>query len=338
MAATCPKCGGKLRLIDWRPNCPHCGVNMIYYGLEDRLLEDADKAEAEHARTQPKVDRIKAATVGSPLAIVRLVLSLVPIAGLFLPLAKFAFASPYASYDGAVNVISLYNLVSGLDFDALSAMIGSKLFGSTFVLFSVSVVCVLVSALGVLFHAIFQTLACSPKGKVRNFTLDSLNLLLVTASVVCFALFSGKITALFPGVVTTSAVGFGAFIYLALIVLSFGTDVFCIVKGIPVKYKECFVGNIPADEYFKLVEDGATLDEIRKVMAQYTKAKEEAKKAEAAAKAAEAAANEAEGAVEEVAEEAAEEAEEAIEEAAAETEEAIEEAADEAKKETADMT
>ena len=38
MAATCPKCGGKLRLIDWRPNCPHCGVNMIYYGLEDRLL------------------------------------------------------------------------------------------------------------------------------------------------------------------------------------------------------------------------------------------------------------------------------------------------------------
>ena len=271
----------------------------------------------------------------------RLVLSVVPIAGLFLPLAKFAFASPYASYDGAVNVISLYNLVSGADFDALSAMIGSKLFGSAFVLFSVAVACVLVSALGVLFHAIFQTLACSPKGKVRNFTFDTLNLLLVVSSIVCFSLFSGKITALFPGVVTTSAVGFGAFIYLALIVLSFGTDVFCVVKGVPVKYKECFVGNIPADEYFKLVEGGATLDEIRKVMAKYTKAKEDAKKSEAAAKAAEAAAKEAEGAaeaVEEAAEETAEEVEEAVEEAAAETEEAIEEAAEEAEKETADVT
>ena len=79
MAATCPKCGGKLRLIDWKPNCPHCGVNMVYYGMEERLLLDADKAEAEHARTQPKVDRIKAATVGSPLAIARLVISLIPI-------------------------------------------------------------------------------------------------------------------------------------------------------------------------------------------------------------------------------------------------------------------
>ena len=285
MAATCPKCGGKLRLIDWRPNCPHCGVNMIYYGLEDRLLEDADKAEAEHARTQPKIDRIKAATVGSPLAIARLVLSLVPIAGLFLPLAKFAFSAPYASFDGNVNVISLYNLLSGTDFDALTAMIQSKLFGGMFILYAVSIVCVLLSAVGVLVHLILQTLACSPKGKPRNYTLDILNLVLVSAAAICFALFSGKITAVFPGVVTTSSLGFGAFIYLALLAVSFCMDIICFSKGIPVQYKECFVGNIPADEYFKLVESGATLDEIRMAMAQHTKAKEAAKAAEAAAKA-----------------------------------------------------
>ena len=123
MAATCPKCGGKLRLIDWKPNCPHCGVNMVYYGMEERLLLDADKAEAEHARFQPKIDRLKAAFVGSPLAIVRIVCSLLPIAGLFLPLAKFAFQAPYAAFDGSINMISIVNLLSGrMNFDALTTM------------------------------------------------------------------------------------------------------------------------------------------------------------------------------------------------------------------------
>ncbi len=286
MAATCPKCGGKLKLTDWRPNCPHCGVNMVYYGMEERLLLDADKAEAEHARTQPKVDRIKAATVGSPLAIVRLVLSLLPIAGLFLPLAKFAFQAPYAAFSGNVNVITLYNAVSTTDMDALTGMFSSKLFGAAFILYAVAIVCVLVSALGVLLHTIFQTLACSPKGKQRNFAFDIINLTLVIAAIVCFTVFSSKIGALLPSVIRTSTVSFGAFIYLALLAVSFGVDILCVVKGIPVKYKECFVGNIPADKYFQLVEEGVPLEQIRQVMAEHTAEKEAAKAAEEAAKAA----------------------------------------------------
>ena len=295
MAATCPKCGGKLKLTDWRPNCPHCGVNMVYYGMEERLLLDADKAEAEHARTQPKVDRIKAATVGSPLAIARLVLSLVPIAGLFLPLAKFAFQAPYAAFSGNVNVIKIYNMLSSTDMGALTDMFGSKLFGTAFILYTVAVVCVLLSALGVLFHTIFQTLACSPKGKQRNFAFDVINVTLVVLSIICFTVFSLKIKALLPSVIQTSSVGFGVFIYLALLAVSFGMDIFCVVKGIPVKYKECFVGNIPADKYFQLVEEGVPLEQIRQVMAEHTAQKEaaerEKKAAEEAAKAAQETAN-----------------------------------------------
>ena len=291
MAATCPKCGGKLKLTDWRPNCPHCGVNMVYYGMEERLLLDADKAEAEHARTQPKVDRIKAATVGSPLAIVRLVLSLVPIAGLFLPLAQFAFQAPYAAFSGNVNVISLYNAVSTTDMDALTGMFSSKLFGPAMILYAAAIVCVLLSAVGVLLHTIFQTLACSPKGKQRNFAFNILNVMLVAAAIVCFTLFSSKISALLPSVIQTSKIGFGAFVYLALLAVSFGVDIFCAVKGIPVKYKECFVGNIPADKYFQLVDEGVPLEQIRMVMAEHAAQKEaaeqEKKAAEEAAKAAE---------------------------------------------------
>ena len=55
--ANCPKCGAHLKLTDWRPTCPHCGINLIYYGMEERLLEDADKAESEHAVFQKNNDQ-----------------------------------------------------------------------------------------------------------------------------------------------------------------------------------------------------------------------------------------------------------------------------------------
>ena len=294
MAATCPKCGGKLRLIDWKPNCPHCGVNMVYYGMEERLLLDADKAEAEHAKFQPKIDRLKASFVGSPFAIARIVCSVLPVAGLFLPLAKFAFKAPYAAFDGPVNFISIINLLSGrMDFDALTTMFSSPVYGTAFILYAVSLVCVLLSALGILLHLILLMLSCSPKGKGRNYGFDIGGLLLVGAAIVTFTVFSSKIRALFPGIVTTSAVGFGAYIYLALWAVCFAADILCFVKGINVKYKPCFVGNIPADEYFRLVDEGKSTEEIRQIMAQHTMAKEaeeaqkqaeeEAKKAEEAA-------------------------------------------------------
>ena len=89
--ANCPKCGAHLKLTDWRPTCPHCGINLIYYGMEERLLEDADKAESEHAVFQKKLDRLKASFIGSPLTIIRIVLSLLPIGALMLPLANVSF-------------------------------------------------------------------------------------------------------------------------------------------------------------------------------------------------------------------------------------------------------
>ena len=43
--ANCPKCGYKLKFTDFRPECPGCGVNLMYYNHQERLAEDADKAE-----------------------------------------------------------------------------------------------------------------------------------------------------------------------------------------------------------------------------------------------------------------------------------------------------
>ena len=79
--ATCPNCGHKLKLTDWKPNCPKCGVNLVYYNMDERLQEEADIAELDHVRVQKKIDRLKASFVGSKLAAVRLALLIIGAVG-----------------------------------------------------------------------------------------------------------------------------------------------------------------------------------------------------------------------------------------------------------------
>lgn len=43
----CPKCGRKLSPLYMKQTCPDCGVNLLYYGIEERLAADAEKAQKE---------------------------------------------------------------------------------------------------------------------------------------------------------------------------------------------------------------------------------------------------------------------------------------------------
>ena len=106
--AQCPNCGRKLHLYNWKPDCPDCGVNMVYFKSNERLLAETEAAEIAHAKSQPSIDRAKSSFLGSPIAISRSVLSALPLAALFLPLFKNA--------QGSVNAIGVYKLVGGLDF------------------------------------------------------------------------------------------------------------------------------------------------------------------------------------------------------------------------------
>ncbi len=279
--ATCPKCNGKLKITDWRPNCPHCGVNLVYYGMEERLLLDADKAEAEHAHFQKKMDRVKSAYAGSKLNIVRIILSVLPIPALLLPLAKMTFSAPFITESVSVNAISLYNVLSSLNFNAMFSLIGSQLLGKTFICYAVSIVAIVLSLLMVLMHLILLFLSSSPKGKSRNFTLNALAIFFAVVATVAFSIFSKNAAAVFPTVIT-SGISFGIFAYIVAILLCVVINFLVFNKNIEVKYKEVFVGGIPADEYFKLVEDGASTEEIRAEMSKRTAEKEAA---EAAAKA-----------------------------------------------------
>lgn len=264
--AKCPKCGRKLTLFDWRPNCPGCGINLVYYGMEERLLQEADAAEAEHAKLQKRIDRLKASFVGSKLTIARIFLSILPIAALLLPLCSVTYSGPFIEQTTTnVNAIEIYNLVSSLDFDALFTMIGSGLLGTSFIGYAGALVCILLSLVFVIVSLVMLMLACSPKGNPRNITLNCITILLASASAVFFTVFSNGITAVFPEFVS-GKLGIGIFVYIALLVVLLVMNIVIAKKGVEVKYKQCFVGGIPAEEYFELVEKGTDIDVIHEMM------------------------------------------------------------------------
>ncbi|MBQ8014861.1 MAG: hypothetical protein IJ264_01590 [Clostridia bacterium] len=278
--ANCPKCGRKLTILDWRPNCPGCGVNLVYYGMEERLLKEADAAEAEHARLQKRIDRLKASFVGSKLTIIRIVLSVLPIAALMLPLCTVSYSGPFIeATTTSVNAIEIYNLISSLDFDALITMLGSSVVGTSFIGYAGALVCLLLSLVMVIVSLVMLTLACSPKGNPRNITLNCITIALAVASVVFFNIFSNGISAVFPEFISGS-IGFGIFVYIGALALLLAINIIIAVKGVDVKYKQCFVGGIPAEEYFELVEKGTDIEVIHQMMAEALEDKAAAEKKE----------------------------------------------------------
>lgn len=274
--AKCPKCGRRLTLLDWRPNCPGCGINLVYYGMEERLMDEADVAEAEHAKTQKRIDRLKASFVGSKLTVIRIILSVLPIAALMLPLCSVTYSGPFIEQTTtSINAISIYNLVSSLDFDALFTMIGSDVLGTSFIGYAGALGCILLSLVMIIVSLVMLTMACGPKGNPRNITLNVITIALAVASGVFFNVFASNISAVFPEFISGS-LGFGIFVYIAALAVLLAINIIIAVKGVEVKYKACFVGGIPAEEYFELVKNGTPKEVIREKMAEALKAKEEA--------------------------------------------------------------
>ncbi len=283
MASYCPKCNGKLKITNLSANCPHCGVNLLYYDIDKRLLADADAAESESALFSKKLARSKAAFVGSPLAITRIVLTVLPIGALFLPLVKGAVNAPGITKTFSVGALQLYSLISGMDFDALFAFFGSNLLGNAFVSYFVSMIAIVLAALAALLGLIFLFLACSPHGKARSIFFPSLGLVATIVSMVMFSSFNSGISEVFPAALTASF-GIGAYLLVATFAALLIINIVICIVGIPIVYKEKFVGGIPADRYFEAVAAGEDVEAIRRQIIEEKKAKEEPEKAAEAEK------------------------------------------------------
>ena len=129
--AKCPKCGAKLHWYDFRAECKHCGVNIPNYKWEERLENDADTAETSFAKLHYKMSNFKYGTIGSPLMIVRLVFTLLPLVALVVPLVKITLCFPFFEKTESVSFLTfILNYLTKYDIKAsLSLMQGEALGG-----------------------------------------------------------------------------------------------------------------------------------------------------------------------------------------------------------------
>ena len=252
--ATCPKCGVKLRLTQWRPECPACGVNMVYYKANDRLLEETEKAEIEHALFQPKIDRAKASFFGSPQAIARVVLTLLPIGALFLPLVRSDTGE-----SNTASVLQVFGFIKDLGFQTLI----SRGFGGDPI--AASVLLLLFSVVMLLVCLICIVMSLGKYGKLRNLILNLL--LLGSAAASAWLIYkNGDVSAYEALNANTISLYFGAYVYLGLLSLILIYNLILAKTGLKIKHTPCFIGGPPSETYFAMVEHGESDLTIRKKM------------------------------------------------------------------------
>ena len=125
----CPKCGYKRKPWQLSQFCPKCKTNVMFYGFEDRFYEDAKKAEMSLAGVRMKVAKVKAALIGSPLAVARLVCALPVLLSLLFPFGSAAVALPVYEKTLSFGGIGLYTAFTDGAFALLSRLSGGVVIG-----------------------------------------------------------------------------------------------------------------------------------------------------------------------------------------------------------------
>lgn len=256
MASYCQKCGYKLSMIDIKPECPVCGINLVYYGMEESLKKEADKAEFEHAVLQPRFDRLKAATIGSPIAIVRLVFGLLPLLATLIPMAKVSVTLPYFTENITVNIVSIITKVFlNLDFDYLMSMTGSSQVGTGYICYLVALVSFIVIVLMTLLNLFNLIISCGKRGIRRNITVASIGIAFTVIGAVTLSVWCSTLSSAVPEIFSGSTVIWGALAIAAAFAAQIAINVIYKKKGIKVKYKDVSEFLIPYDERQKLAKE-----------------------------------------------------------------------------------
>ncbi|MBQ7249492.1 MAG: hypothetical protein IJS21_05640 [Deltaproteobacteria bacterium] len=125
----CPKCGGEIPIYDLKPNCKHCGVNIMYFTPEAGLARDAKRTELEGAVARMFIARIKAEFIGSKLAIVRMIFSVLSAAALLVPFGGAKYSAPFFHEAFSVGILGLIKGFQNGMLTGLPSFLGSSVFG-----------------------------------------------------------------------------------------------------------------------------------------------------------------------------------------------------------------
>ncbi len=257
--ANCPKCGGHLKMVDWKQYCPHCNCNIVLYDIQERLMQDADKAEVQHYHFQKRINRMKAAFMGSKLAITRIFTSLIPIVAIVVPWLKGEFKAPFVEFKGMFTLFSLPDMLESFNFDGILGLLNADDGKTAFLFLAVALILLLLTIVLLLVRFGCLTMACGKRGKLRNYIFDILMLAFCSIATALLMFIPENPYFSIDFVIAP-------FVYFLLLGVNFGVDIAIFKQGIEVNYENCFVGGIPVNEYFKMVEDGVPQEEIRQEM------------------------------------------------------------------------
>lgn len=157
----CPKCGKKLSPFYMKEKCPYCGVNLLYYNMDENLKADAAKAQKEVDAVNNFLNIIKSSSIASPLLIIRLILFFTPLASMCLPM--------YGDVSLVSMIMGLVNSTVGIG-DVMMPLVSMAL--------------VVVLSLAVIISSLFSV---TKTGFLRNMIFSVIN----TAIFVVFGLIIG---------------------------------------------------------------------------------------------------------------------------------------------------
>lgn len=255
----CPKCGGAIPFYDLKPACRHCGVNIMFYTQNDELMRDAKRTELEGAAARMIIARVKAAFIGSKIAVVRMIFSLGALAALLVPFGGVNYELPFFSETFSVGIIGIIQAVSnGLLLNILnftkSSLLGGVTLAAAVNLIFMAVIALIAAAVLAVYIIGFINLTKSAKA-MKNISLAGVfaGVAAQTASIIIkFTADKSEIASVY--------FGFGGLAAAAVFFALFAVNRAMLKNGIEPEYRE---NDIKRREVLKKVRAGEiSLDDL----------------------------------------------------------------------------
>lgn len=177
--SNCPKCNKKIGAFYFKQNCPHCNANLMYYDFDNRLKQDAEKAEQEWNAVENVINGIKNSAIGSLPAIARLIMFIAPIVALLMPTFKMNGTN--------INLVSIIKQVISSSADV---------FGNTAMLFAFITFAVAIAF--ALINLVLSLFSFTKNGLIRNIIFTIIGVI-AFAGVAIVAAEAGAAIILFGG-------------------------------------------------------------------------------------------------------------------------------------------
>ncbi len=250
--ANCPKCGKHLHFYNVSQFCPECGTNMNFYGFVDNFYREAKLAELSQANVHVMIKHIKAAYIGSKLAIARLIVCLLPAVGFLIPSGRFGFNVPFVESSFDFSGLGIFNLFNAGGLDYVMGMMGSSFAGAEFKAFAVAAVVYALAAVMAVFVLLFSLLCLFSYKNMQKFTavLAAIGFADSIAAMILFNRFAGSASS---GLVSAEKGFLGLLVIAAMFIVVFVVNFLLWKKGIPVEYGE---GMVERTEIYKKVKKG----------------------------------------------------------------------------------